>query len=105
MSDLVDGSTPASETVIAGYLMEQIAILHPPKQASCGPDSPFNELGVDSLDAVSLAGIIEERFAITIDPVEFFDYPTPSALARMIAARCALTSADATATDQAIPAG
>lgn len=102
MSDLAEERPPVSETAITQYLMEQIIILHPHQQASIDPDRPFNELGVDSLDAVSLAGNIEEHFAITIDPVEFFDYPTPSNLARIIAARSASMSSESTATRQSI---
>lgn len=76
-----------SEAAIARFLVEQIATLYRREVASIDPDRPFIELGIDSLDAMSLAGDIQEHFAIDMDPSEFFDHPTPNHLARMIAAR------------------
>lgn len=38
-------------------------------------------LGVDSLVAVRLAGLISERFGTNVDPMVLFDHPTIEALA------------------------
>lgn len=80
---------PVVAAEVCALLVARIAALRKRDPAAIDPDRPFNELGVDSLDAVTLVGDIEERFAIAIDPIELFDHPTPSELARMIAARSA----------------
>lgn len=86
MSDAAPAITEAGVTAL---LVARIAILRKRDPASVDPSRPFNELGIDSLDAVTLVGDIEDRFAIAIDPAELFDHPTPCDLARMIAARSA----------------
>ena len=55
----------------------------PPAQLS--PELPFNELGIDSLDGVSLAAELEETLGRPVDPGLLFDHPTPHALARHLA--------------------
>lgn len=77
----------STESEITAFVVARIAILRHRDPDTVDIDRAFNELGVDSLDAVSLVGDIEERFAVVIDPVELFDHPTPSALAIMIATR------------------
>jgi acyl carrier protein len=78
---------PATEAEITERLVMQIAIIRKREPATVDPTRPFNELGIDSLDAMALVGDIEDSFAVVVDPAELFDYPTPGDLARMIAAR------------------
>lgn len=69
------------------FLVDRIAALRRREPAEIDPTLPFNALGIDSLDAISLMGEVETRFAIAIDPNEIFDHPTPALLARAITER------------------
>jgi acyl carrier protein len=51
------------------------------------PDSPFMEAGIDSLGAVQLRNEMSAAFGIELPPTITFDYPTPAALAKFIAAQ------------------
>lgn len=77
---------PTADEVLA-FLLGRIAELRRRDAAGIDPASPFNALGVDSLDAITLMGDVEERYRIAVDPGEMFDHPTPLALARAIADR------------------
>lgn len=72
---------------IVRVLAERIAALRRLDPADIDTERSFNELGVDSLDAMTLLGDIEERFGVVLDAAEIYDHPTPAALARAIAAR------------------
>lgn len=72
---------------IRNYLVLQIAGLRKRDPSSIDPSRPFNELGIDSLDAITLIGDLEARLGIRLDPAELFDYPTPNDLCRMLIAR------------------
>jgi acyl carrier protein len=47
-------------------------------------DTSFHELGLDSLSAVLILHNIEKEFAIDLNPIHFWDYPTPSEFAGFI---------------------
>lgn len=49
----------------------------------------FDSYGVDSVEAVIMAGLLEEEFAVPIDPVEMFDHPSVAAFSAHLAARIA----------------
>jgi acyl carrier protein len=55
------------------------------------PDAtrPFNEFGVDSIEAAGIAVDLESELGISIDPAELMEQPTPRKLARHLAARLA----------------
>jgi acyl carrier protein len=44
----------------------------------------FHTLGLDSLSAVLILYNIEKEFDIELNPLNFWDYPTPSAFADFI---------------------
>lgn len=74
---------------IERLLIGRLAALRKRDPSTIDPSRPFNELGVDSLDAVTLVGDLEESLGVAIDPAELFDYPTPRDLARMLETRSA----------------
>lgn len=53
--------------------------------AALPPQRPFNELGLDSLEGVTLAAELEEELGRPVDPGLLFDHPTPRDLARHLA--------------------
>lgn len=44
----------------------------------------FHELGLDSLSAVLILHNIETEFGIELNPIYFWDYPTPASFADFI---------------------
>lgn len=80
---------PTTEDEITTMLVSQIAALRKCDPTTIDPRRPFNAMGVDSLDALTLIAEVEATFKIHIDDAEIFDYPTPCDLARMIALRSA----------------
>lgn len=82
-------SDPLHAHAVTSFVVAHIAKVRKRDPATIDPDLPFNELGVDSLDAVTLVGEVERCFALTIDPAELFDHPTPREFASMIATRSA----------------
>lgn len=79
--------TYITETEITELLVQRIAALRKRDASTIDPSSPFNELGIDSLDAVTLTGELEGHLGLTIDPAELFDHPTPRDLAAFLAER------------------
>lgn len=55
--------------------------------ATLDPQRPFNELGIDSLDAITLTGDLEHDLGMSIDPAEILEHPTPLAFATHLATR------------------
>ncbi|MBN8525055.1 MAG: acyl carrier protein [Planctomycetes bacterium] len=55
--------------------------------ASIDPLRPFNELGIDSLDAITLTGELERDLGCSIDPAVILEHPTPHAFAIHLASR------------------
>ncbi len=47
----------------------------------------FDSYGLDSVETVIMAGMLEERFAIRLEQHEPFEHPTVQALARYLAAK------------------
>jgi phthiocerol/phenolphthiocerol synthesis type-I polyketide synthase E len=51
-----------------------------------GPDDDFFELGGNSVAAIRLLPLLDERFAVKADVLLIFDYPTPRELATRLVA-------------------
>lgn len=67
----------AIEALILGHL----ARMRGRQPGAIDPLRPFNELGVDSLDAITLTGDLERDLGLAIDPAGILDHPTPRAFA------------------------
>ncbi|MGW7517926.1 type I polyketide synthase [Streptomyces sp. NPDC054796] len=50
-----------------------------------GPETPFRDLGFDSISAVQLRGRLQASTGMRLSPALIFDYPTPAILARYLA--------------------
>lgn len=73
----VNRDPAAIETLIIGHL----ARMRAREPAAIDPLRPFNELGVDSLDAITLTGDLERDLGRDIDPAVILEHPTPRAFA------------------------
>nr|WP_307728491.1 AMP-binding protein [Massilia solisilvae] len=58
-----------------------------PSMPAFGDDTPFAELGIDSLATVPIALEIEQRAAVPVVPELLYDYPTVNALAAWLEAQ------------------
>jgi acyl carrier protein len=54
-------------------------------------DARFDTYGLDSVEAVIMAGVMEEEFQVIVDPHQFFDSPSVDAFVSAFAAGTALT--------------
>jgi len=47
-------------------------------------NATFHALGLDSLSAVLILHNIEKEFGIELNPIHFWDYPTPASFTNLI---------------------
>lgn len=47
-------------------------------------DATFHQLGLDSLSAILILHNIEREFDIELNPIHFWDYPTPASFTGLI---------------------
>ncbi|MFC9508467.1 acyl carrier protein [Streptomyces sp. NPDC057002] len=78
-----------SESVVRHWLAERIGILLDRAGHEIQPDVLMAEYGLDSLQAVALAGEAEDRWGLPVDPDVAWEYPTVALLAAHLAARIA----------------
>lgn len=67
--------------LIQGLILSHLGRLRSRDPASIDPHRPFNELGIDSLDAITLTGDLERDLGCIIDPAVILEHPTPHAFA------------------------
>ncbi len=52
-------------------------------------EAQFDAYGLDSVEAVIMAGVMEEEFRVVIDPMDMFEHPSIDRFAALLAARIA----------------
>ncbi|OMR21944.1 polyketide synthase [Burkholderia pseudomallei] len=75
------------------WLIERIACYLQRAPHEIRPDTPLDEIGLDSVYALTLCGEIEEVLHLTVEPTIAWDYPTVAEIARELDARLAQRSA------------
>lgn len=73
--------TPASKLSHITWLTDRVAHLLAMDAVDVDADRPLAELGLSSLQAVELAGDLEDRLGRPVDPTVVYDYPTIADLA------------------------
>jgi 4-hydroxyphenylalkanoate synthase len=68
------------------------AVMGHPAPEEIDPDTPFRDLGFDSLTAVELRNHIKTATGLTLSPTLIFDHPTPAAIAAHIGLQFAESS-------------
>lgn len=72
---------------IERLLLDRLARIRKPHAGRLEATTPFNECGVDSIEAAGIAVDLEAELGLVIDPVDLLAYPTPRDLARYLAGR------------------
>jgi acyl carrier protein len=70
------------ETWLVGHLRDRLG----PAAEELDPHLPFSYYGLDSLDAVALAGELEDWLGVPVMPDVAWDYPTAHAVATYLGA-------------------
>jgi acyl carrier protein len=63
------------------FIKQEIATETGSSKASVDENASFHSLGLDSLSAVLILHNIERKYGIELNPIHFWDYPTPAAFA------------------------
>lgn len=80
-------SQPADEAVIRDWMVGYITSVIEVPQDPFPVDERFDLYGLDSIEITIMCGMMEEQFAIQVNPDEVFDNPSVSALSRHLALR------------------
>lgn len=80
-----DSGLSATEREMRDWLADYISSVLEVERENFPYDTQFNALGLDSVEAVILAGMMEERFGVAIDPGELYNHPTATHFARYVA--------------------
>lgn len=72
----------SSQASHLSWLTERVAQLLDTNPQDIDVDCPLAELGLSSLQAVELAGDLENRLGRPVEPTIVYDYPTITDLAR-----------------------
>lgn len=71
MDDLI----PVDAETLRAWMVRYITgILDLP--APVATDQIFSEYGLDSVEAVVMAGVMEEEFGVPVDPIQLFEHPS-----------------------------
>jgi acyl carrier protein len=76
---------PATEAALCDWMIRTLARQARVDASTLGPETAFEEVGLSSLAAVSLAADLSEHFGIEVDALVTWDYPTIGEVARAIA--------------------
>jgi polyketide synthase 1/15 len=68
------------------------AVMGHPAPEEIDPETPFRDLGFDSLTAVELRNRVKTATGLTLSPTLIFDHPTPNAVAVYIGGQFAEAS-------------
>jgi 4-hydroxyphenylalkanoate synthase len=74
------------ELLVGTVCLQAAAVLGHPAPEDIDPNTPFQDLGFDSLSAVELRNRLKTATGLTLPPTLIFDHPTPTAAADYIGA-------------------
>lgn len=78
---------PDDPVAIEGFIVWRLQRLRHGQTLAIDASTPFMRLGVDSLEAITLMGELEQSLGRPLEPDLLFEHPTPRALAILLAAQ------------------
>ena len=67
---------PCDRAQLRSWMIDYItAVLAIPLE-TIDADATFDSYGFDSVEAVVMAGVMEEEFGVPVDPIQLFEHPT-----------------------------
>ncbi|CAN7392135.1 SDR family NAD(P)-dependent oxidoreductase [Trinickia sp. LjRoot230] len=96
------GAAPANARSLAAHLRKLLAQELRMNEADIADDTPFVELGLDSVIGVTWVRKINETCGTSIEAVKVYSYPTLSTLAGFVADQVRAQTADAAAPTQRV---
>jgi acyl carrier protein len=84
MEETMQSNQPISEESLCTWMIDAVARLARVDPVSLGPTTAFEDLGLSSLAAVTLAAELSDAFGIEIDALVTWDYPTIGEVAHAI---------------------
>ncbi len=78
-------SSVSNQTVIANWLVEQLSEQLSLEKSSISVSEPLTRYGLDSIDAVTMVGDIEDVLDVELPSTLFWDYPTIEKSAQFLA--------------------
>lgn len=76
---------PNDPAAIEGFIVWRLQRLRHGQTLAIDATTPFIRIGVDSLEAITLMGELEQSLGRPLEPDLLFEHPTPRALALMLA--------------------
>jgi len=76
-----DTTTSTSVEAIADWLRRRVAFYLERPVEGIDPATPFTEMGLDSVYALTLCGDIEDQYGLAVEATLPWDHPTVDALA------------------------
>lgn len=72
----MDEPIPVDQATLRTWMVNYItSVLELPPE-SVPSSQKFNEYGLDSVEAVVMAGVMEEEFGVPVDPILLFEHPS-----------------------------
>ncbi|HRX35484.1 MAG TPA: acyl carrier protein [Aestuariivirga sp.] len=72
----MDDRIPVDPDTLRTWMVDYItSVLDLPPETVL-PGLKFNEYGLDSVEAVVMAGVLEEEFGVPVDPILLFEHPS-----------------------------
>jgi acyl carrier protein len=72
----MDDRIPVDQATLRAWMVDYItSVLELPAE-SVLTGQKFNEYGLDSVEAVVMAGVMEEEFGVPVDPILLFEHPS-----------------------------
>lgn len=72
---------PCSPAQLRAWMVEYITSVLAIPAAEIDTEATFDSFGFDSVEAVVMAGVMEEEFSVPVDPIQLFEHPTIAAFA------------------------
>jgi acyl carrier protein len=78
----MDSRIPVDQETLQAWMANYILSVLDLPAAQIRTDQTFDTYGFDSVEAVVMAGVMEEEFGVPVDPIQLFEHPTIEDFAR-----------------------